>query len=559
MDDVHVTEGLSPHAQLDAVNRALEASDTDRAIELANQGLEAGLEHPLFLNLSAFGFERAGMLDEALSRLLRAKALAPRDVLILTSIALTLSQQGRNEDALAYFDAALLVHPNHVPAVNGRAASLILLGDLTEGQRQHERAAAMDPNYPDPLGALADLALRDGDVTRARGFAETALALDPQQSAAAMVLAAIEVKDGHHAAALERLNQLLKGSLAPLHLSAALQLKGEILDKLNQPLEAFDAYTEANSIVRRIYGPIYERAEVETGTQLARRLKACVSATASPNWLPAPGADGTETKGHVFLVGFVRSGTTLLEQVLASHPDVVALEEQATLRAITPPYFADQNGLERLMTLNEQEAEGLREEYWTRVRSFGVDPIGKVFVDKAPLSSLWLPALPKLFPNAKVLFAVRDPRDVVISSFRHRFLISALTWPFTNLDATAEFYAAVMSLVETYRDKLDLNFYQHKHEDLVRDFDAEVERICRFLGLDVNPAMREFAETAKRRNVRTPSADQVRRGLFSEGMGRWRGYGPAAHSILPILAPWVARFGYPDDEITAQALSSPPH
>jgi hypothetical protein len=307
-----------------------------------------------------------------------------------------------------------------------------------------------------------------------------------------------------------------------------------------------EAFIDANKIIREVYTPRFDQEGAETGAQLAVRLKRVIGSTSPSDWAAAEAGRGeTESvAGHAFLVGFVRSGTTLLEQVLASHPAIVALEEKATLRAITPPFFSDNAGLERLTRLDADEADRLRAEYWARVRSFNVQLEGKVFVDKDPLSTLWLPMVAKLFPKAKIIFAVRDPRDVVLSAFRHRFLINALNWGYTDLEAAASFYSAVMDVAEVYREKLGLQLYEHKHEELVRDFDGEVERICRFLGLDMVVSMRDFAKTAKRRDVRTPSAEQVRRGLYSEGIGRWRRYGPAVEPMLPILAPWVRRFGY---------------
>jgi tetratricopeptide (TPR) repeat protein len=532
---------------MDAVLGALGATDTDYAIELAEAALAAGDEHPLLLNLSAFGHERAGRLDEALRRLSRALELAPKDVTILTSIGATLTQLGRDQEALPYFDAALSLHPGHAPAHHGRGLAVTALGEKDEGRRSYLRAADLDPRFPDPLAALAEIALGKGEADKARLLAERALSLDRTQAQAGMVLATLEAKAGGHAIAAARLTELLSTPLSRLHRAAAELLLADQLDRLERPLEAFEASLRGNHLLRQVYAPIYEREAVETGTQLAERLLGFMQASTPADWAPA-GKDAPDCKGHVFLVGFVRSGTTLLEQVLASHPDVAALEEQPTLRAITPAYFGDNGGMERLKTLSVEEADGLRADYWSKVRGF-LDPTGKMFVDKAPLSTLWLPMIAKLFPDAKVLFAVRDPRDVVISAFRHRFQINALAWGFTDLEGTARFYAATMALAQQYRQMLPLSLYEHRHESLVRDFDGEVGRICQFLGIDQTASMADFAETAKRRDVRTPSAEQVRQGLFSEGMGRWRRYGAATAPMLPILAPWVAHFGYPADEV----------
>lgn len=533
--------------RLTEVMRALEAGDTPRAVALADAALAAGDQHGLLLNLSAFGAEQAGDLEGALSKLRQAVALAPDDILALTALGNTLSQLGRDAEALGAFEAALARHPGHAPAHHGRGLSLTALGHAEEARHSHMRAADLDPNYADPLGALADYALSDGRADLARTLAERAVSLQGDHAAAVVVLATLDAQGGDRARATERLQRLLSGPLAPLHRGAAENLLADQLDALDRPVEAFDAVARANRLMRDIHAPLYERTGVETGLPLCARLKAYFETADPADWTAAEGdGDAPGGLGHVFLVGFVRSGTTLLEQVLASHPDVTALEEKATLRAVAGEFFDTNQGLDRLATLGREDADRLRADYWRRVRGFGIDPTGKVFVDKAPLSTLWLPMVAKLFPKARVLFAIRDPRDVVVSAFRHRFLINALALPFTDLKDTATFYSGVMDLAALYRETCALTLYQHRHEDLVADFDAEVGRICDFLGLQWTDAMRDFAETAKRRDVRTPSAEQVRRGLYSEGVGRWRRYGPAVDPILPILAPWVKRYGYPE-------------
>ncbi|MDP9102435.1 MAG: sulfotransferase, partial [Pseudomonadota bacterium] len=435
--------------------------------------------------------------------------------------------------------------PRHAPAHHGRGLSLSVSGQEDEARRSHMRAADLDPNYPDPLGALADHAPKGRNPEAARTLAERALRLDPHQPAATLVLVSIDIEAGDREAGLNRVRALLARPLSPLHRAAAEQMEAELLEALGRLPEAFDSYIRAKAALRTTYSALYDNPKVETATAMCTRLLGSVSQTTASDWSPAPGSGAAPGgRGHVFLVGFVRSGTTLLEQVLASHPLVTALEEQATLRALAAPFFETEAGLERLRTLGRAEADALRADYWRRVGEFGIDPAGKVFVDKAPLSTLWLPMVAKLFPEAKVILAIRDPRDVVLSSFKHRFVINALTWPFTDLMQTAQFYSGLMGLADLYRTLLPTPIYQHRHEDLIADFDAEVGLICEFLGLEWTEAMRDFTETAKQRDVRTPSAEQVRQPLNSSGMGRWRRYGPGVEPILPILAPWVERYGY---------------
>jgi hypothetical protein len=167
-----------------------------------------------------------------------------------------------------------------------------------------------------------------------------------------------------------------------------------------------------------------------------------------------------------------------------------------------------------------------------------------VFVDKMPLYSVFLCLIAKLFPRAKILFAVRDPRDVVLSCFRRRFVMTQQMYELTALESAASYYDQVMRLRERYREVLGLTFCDVRHENMVGDFDRETRRICDFLGVEWNAGLREFARSVPARSVNTPSGPQLARGLFTQGVGHWRRYAPQLAPVLPQLAPWAERFGY---------------
>jgi hypothetical protein len=236
----------------------------------------------------------------------------------------------------------------------------------------------------------------------------------------------------------------------------------------------------------------------------------------------------------------------LLEQALAGHPEVVALEEAPTLAAAHGQFMRSPDSLERLAAITVEEASAWRARYWSDVAGFGVAVEGRLFVDKTPAGTVDLPLVAKLFPNAHILFAVRDPRDVVLSCLRHGFQMNAMTYAFTDLAETAACYAGCMTLAEIYRARLSLAWLDVRHEALIADFEAGLAKVCAFLDLIPHPAMADVAATARRRAIRTPSAEQVRAGLNLTGVGRWRAYERQLRPVLATLSPWVRRFGYPD-------------
>ena len=125
----------------------------------------------------------------------------------------------------------------------------------------------------------------------------------------------------------------------------------------------------------------------------------------------------------------------VLEQVLATHPEVATLEEREVLAEPAQAFLSSPGGMDKLAALGPEELSRLRGDYWRRVRQQGVEPQGKAFIDKLPLNTIKLPVIAKLFPRAKVLFAVRDPRDVVLSCFRQHFQVNAAMFEFLTLEA----------------------------------------------------------------------------------------------------------------------------
>jgi hypothetical protein len=247
------------------------------------------------------------------------------------------------------------------------------------------------------------------------------------------------------------------------------------------------------------------------------------------------------------MLGFARSGTTLLEESLARHPDVATTQEKDGLADAVASLFTNDAQFDRLMALKGGGLARDRRSYWRNLAGFGIDTRASCLVDKQPYNTIRLPLIAKLFPTAKILFCLRDPRDVVLSCFRRRFALNDPNVQLLSLEGAANFYAAVMQLGAIYRAKIPLEVCEVRHEALVADFDSETRRICDHIGIAWTEGMRDFAQSATWRAVITPSADQLTGGLSARGVGHWRHYREQLAPVLPILAPWVERFGYPED------------
>jgi tetratricopeptide (TPR) repeat protein len=532
------------------VEASMRAGDRARAMQLSEEATRQEIEHPNLLLLAAYRVLDRGVADEALAMLTRARELAPRSVDVLNALGLTLVSLNRQREAVAVYDAALRQLPGAAMIHFNKACALEDLSELARARREFQRTLELQPGHAETLARLANIAVLRGDTKEAREFAAGALRRNPKLVAASLALVLADIEDKKFDEALATLKPLMgTANASVLNRSLAQGMAGDALDGLGRVPEAFSAYAASGATARELYRPIYESPGAETALKRVGRLTSYFVAADRQEWRArSDAAIESPIKTHVFLVGFPRSGTTLLEQVLASHPDIETMEERDCLIDAAAEFIVPPDGLARLSSAGESELGEFRNSYWKRVAESGFTPHGSVFVDKMPLTTVILCLVAKLFPQAKILFAVRDPRDCVLSCFRRRFGMTPQMYQLLTLEGAAGYYDAVMTLGEIYRDALALDRVDLRYEDLVADFEAETRRVCAFLGVDWREEMHAFAEKTRARDVNTPSAAQVARGLFTSGAGQWRSYRHEMAPVLPKLAPWVARFGYAQDE-----------
>ena len=528
------------------------AGDISSAIGMSREALNAGIEDPLLLNLRAYAHEQSDDLPNSLADLERAHSLAPTDPVISHALAICLGKLGQWERAIVLLDQVIAIEPNFAPAHYNKGWNSEFHGDLETAAQCYEKALALQPGYPEATSRIAALAARRAAWPEAKEIAGRALALDSAQFLALQTLIRAALGEKDHALAERLIDRHLSDSRAgPLEQAIAYGYLGDLRHAQGRFGEAFTAYTQGNARQIEVSGRIFRRPGVKSAAEYASWLADYVETAPASEFAAERRGDISlepdNRLAHVFLVGSPRSGTTLLENILISHPRIVSLEERPLLKDAVEAYLSSDWGLKRLATPLRRDVARHRALYWDRVRRERVNADGKVFVDKHPLNLLNLAVVAKIFPQAKVLFAVRDPRDVVLSCFRHTFLVNRSMFEYLTLEGTARFYDILMRISMIYREKLNLDWCEVRNENLVHDFEREGRKICDFIGVEWDEEMKNFGELAKSRFIATPSATQVMRGINREGMGQWRNYAAELAPVLPILKPWIERFGYDSD------------
>ncbi|MDE2451170.1 MAG: sulfotransferase [Gammaproteobacteria bacterium] len=526
---------------MSAIAADIRAGRHDEAIARARSALQGGLERPLLLNLAALGLEREGRDEEAERLLRKAVRLSPRDVACRNALGLCLLKLGRPQQALEEFDRVLGLQPAAAFAHVNRGNALNALRAMDAARESYERALALDPGQPMALAALACIAASRGSYQQVRALAEKALAGAPELMEAQVSLAAAEFGDGELGRAERRLRSVLeKAELSVPDRVHVQGLLGDVLDSACRYDEAFEAYTACNEVLLRRHAGRYPSA-----LQYARELGAWVERSCAPDsrWgrTATPGASPPR---HIFVLGFPRSGATLIDVALEGHPQVTCVDGTELLIDSVQEFMQRPEDLERLVAAPPATLEWFRAAYWRRIAAAGVDPQGRVVVDTCALNSLKLPLIARLFPGAKILFACRDPRDLVVSCFRQRFAMSAPTYELLSLEGAAAYYVAVTEVCIRLTNTLGLDVCLVRHEDMVSAFGREMARLCEFLGIAWHPAMGDFALRSRERGEPVPSMSQLVHSLGTEGLGGWQHYRARLEPVLPMLEPWVKRFYY---------------
>ena len=536
--------GLDPadaEAHFGLANAFAAADQGTRAVQSYEEAIRLRPDYLAALNnLGNLLVEQAAFAP-AYAALERACRLAPADARLRINLGNALSAGGRHGPAREAYREALRRDPDSIPALANLAALLRRAGDDAGAEGLLDRLLRLDPGRGE---TYADLALlhesrgRDGD---ARAAADRALALDPGNRSAARTLARLAYGEGDLGAARRRLETVLAGGEDP---SASIEL-GRVLDRMGEFDAAFAAFARGN---RGLAAKLEARAfSLRSYAEAVRRNRSAWSAKRLATWPAEPPADGLAEP--IFLVGFPRSGTTLTQQILAAHTAVRTAEELpllsalhqhvATFSASGAPYP------EGLADLSGAGIEALRAAYWKAAEAAVGVAEGKRLVDKLPLAIVHLGLVHRLFPQASILVALRDPRDVVLSCFMQAFEANEAMVHFNDLGAAASLYAEVMGLWLELREGAGLNALAFRYESLVADPEATVRAICEHLGLAYTDALLRYHQ--RRRSVATPSYRDVAEPVYSRAVGRWRNYRAHLKDVAPTLAPFVAALGYDED------------
>lgn len=378
-------------------------------------------------------------------------------------------------------------------------------------------------------------------LEEAERWLRVALAERPGDVLGRILAAQLAYRHGRHQEALERLEELYREDLSLRNAAVVAGRRVRVLDALGRYDEAARAADEGHAKLRALVGEARDSLDPYDlqAVEIVFRRRALALTSDPGRFLPAVSTPSA------FLVGFPRSGTTLLDRMLAVHPEVRVLEEENPFA----PLFRYLIRVLAGSASGDLDAEEIRSLVANLVRSYasGDRTPRRVVLDKLPLNSLYAGWLARFAPESRFVVAVRDPRDVVLSCWLQAFAPNAAMRQFWELGSAVDYYVRVMELLRFWLEASPLRdrCFLVRYEDLVRDPAAILRPLSSFLGIEYRPEMTDPARSTRGVRLGTPSYDQVMLPVTDAAVGRWRHYSRWLGPHLARLEPWVRYWGYP--------------
>jgi tetratricopeptide (TPR) repeat protein len=514
---------------------------------------------------------------EALLR--RLVTIDPNDFGLTNELTLLLLNLGKNAEAEIHARNAVRIAPEHAQAHHlmgmvmtatnrpqfgeyhyRRALELaagretILLGNfawnqknqgkMEPGRRLYEEALAKEPRNLRILLGWAQLEEADRNFDKASGLLAQAQEIAPHHPSVLLSRAVLHGRTRAYDQALAVLEEIARqrkdGALTP----AEFLEKGRLLDQLGQYDEAFAAYSEGKRLLRQFSGQEYL---ADHANQLVGRLKGFFT-EGRINITPRSSRNPSVAQ-PIFILGFPRSGTTLIEQTLTAHPLISAGDELPFIneiagimpRMLASPFSYPEALTELWMADQRSGLDNLRDYYLQRAAQSGVVDASKPwFTDKMPLNETHLGLISLLFPESPLVHVVRHPLDVIVSVFSN--ILTHGYFCAYSLESAARHFVLISDLIDHYRSELPLNYLPVRYEDMVDHQELSVREILHFIGVPFDRGCLHFEKN--RRYARTASYAQVTEKLYDRSRYRYRHYLRHLEPVIPILEPMIRKLGY---------------
>ena len=486
----------------------------------------------------AWALAIGGDLEASAAQLRAALAIDPDHLDTRTALARNLADLDRPGEALDAWSAAEAITARLPDAAKtqreiliGRGRALAALASFEAAERAYRAVLDEDPDNLEAISDLGELLERTGQMQALKTLLDAAADNGIGNDQLGYLRATVAMHERRPEEAAKLLDAVgRKPEPVRWH-----RLKAKIADAFGDSGAAFAEATAMHEAMNNVGS--WKRK----GEQFRRQIRSLAPVLTSEWTARLPHLPRSSRRTPVFLVGFPRSGTTLLDTFLLGHSQIAVLEE-------VPMLGAAERIAGKLAELPERSSallEEARAAYFAEMDRH-VDPAFEgIVIDKLPLNMISAPLINVLFPDALVIFAQRHPCDAVLSGFMQSFVLNEAMACFLDIEDAADLYDATLGVWSACTDVLPLTVHSLVYEQLVADPAGTLAPLVDELGLEWDEQMLDHRSTARDRGaISTPSYDQVTQPLSKAPVGRWRRYEKQLEPVLPVLLPWANRLGY---------------
>lgn len=534
-----------------------EGGEGKQAVELIGRAVRLDPENAMYHSNLGVALDRIGKREEAVSAYGKALEIQPSFPDAYLNLGASYMSQRRPKDAMACFRKAIELKPDytdayynlgnllkdfsrlkdaakcyqkaieidssHQEAKYNLGITLKTLGKLEAAQRCFDDVLIKNPGYNRAIAAQVDVLMRMGKFDEGYRRIKPLIDSGVRDPDTLVAYAQMAGRFDYRKKAIELLEAAISKEISdPQQQRQVLFLLGRLYDDIDKPDQAFEYYRRGNEMVHQSFNPYAFKKHIDRLMVVYQEL-----------WSKPLVTSAKQSELPVFIVGMPRSGTTLVEQILSSHPQVYGageLQEMGLMLQEMPALLATNVSYPDCMEqLTQETIEKLSDKYLRRLRSFSAD--ARRVTDKMPQNFLHLGLIRQLFPAARVIHCIRDPLDTGLSIYFQNFS-DGLGYAF-DLQNIGLFYQQYRRIMNFWLSNLGISVFNIRYEELVKNPESIIRRMIQFLGVDWDDQCLMFHESD--RSVVTSSFQQVREPIYSRSVGRWKRYAPHIQPLIKTI------------------------